>query len=114
MQAFARPTPLLEGVQAVGDPIAVLPVAYHLLWTRAPAGGPDPRPPGEDGNGHRGWRDVVTVSRPTRLGTGDEVRFRGCTHTVTALSGGLVRLVDAAGGESSASLAELFGAPGDG
>jgi hypothetical protein len=33
-QAFMRPAPLLEGVQAVGDPIAVLPVAYHLLWTR--------------------------------------------------------------------------------
>jgi hypothetical protein len=31
-QAFARPAPLLTGVRSVGDPIAVLPVAYHLLW----------------------------------------------------------------------------------
>ena len=31
-QAFARPVPLLAGVCSVGDPIAVLPVAYHLLW----------------------------------------------------------------------------------
>lgn len=34
VQAFAQPAPLLEGVQAVGDPIAVLPVVCHLLWTR--------------------------------------------------------------------------------
>jgi len=31
-QAFARPAPLLAGVRSVGDPIAVLPVAFHLLW----------------------------------------------------------------------------------
>jgi hypothetical protein len=30
--AFARPRALLEGAEAVGDPIAVLPVLYHLLW----------------------------------------------------------------------------------
>ncbi len=34
IHAFARPAPLLEGVQAAGDPIAVLPVTYHLLWAR--------------------------------------------------------------------------------
>ncbi len=33
-QAFARPAPLLAGVRSAGDPIAVLPVAYHLLWRR--------------------------------------------------------------------------------
>lgn len=31
---FADPGPLVEGVRAVGDPIALLPVAYHLLWKR--------------------------------------------------------------------------------
>lgn len=31
-QVFGTPTPLLAGAQAVGDPIAVLPVLFHLLW----------------------------------------------------------------------------------
>ncbi|GGK35336.1 TnsA-like heteromeric transposase endonuclease subunit [Nocardia camponoti] len=31
---FARPRPLIEGAQAAGDPVAVLPVLYHLLWRR--------------------------------------------------------------------------------
>jgi hypothetical protein len=29
---FATSTPLLAGAQSVGDPIAVLPVLFHLLW----------------------------------------------------------------------------------
>jgi hypothetical protein len=33
-QVFAQPAALLEGVLAVGDPIAVLPVLFHLLWRR--------------------------------------------------------------------------------
>lgn len=31
---FSRPQGLLAGVRAVGDPIAVLPVLFHLLWHR--------------------------------------------------------------------------------
>jgi hypothetical protein len=31
-EAFATPTPLMAGAEAVGDPIAVLPVLVHLLW----------------------------------------------------------------------------------
>lgn len=31
---FAAPTGLLAGAEQVGDPIAVLPVLYHLLWLR--------------------------------------------------------------------------------
>lgn len=30
--AFAAPTPLLAGAEAAGDPVAVLPVLFHLLW----------------------------------------------------------------------------------
>ena len=30
--AFAAPAPLVDGAEAAGDPIAVLPVLYHLLW----------------------------------------------------------------------------------
>lgn len=32
-ELFARPAPLLAGALAAGDPLAVLPVLYHLLWT---------------------------------------------------------------------------------
>jgi hypothetical protein len=32
VEVFATPTPLFAGVGEVGAPIAVLPVAYHLLW----------------------------------------------------------------------------------
>ncbi len=31
-EVFAAATPLLAGAEAVGDPIAVLPVLFHLLW----------------------------------------------------------------------------------
>ena len=31
-ESFAAPTPLMAGTAAVGDPIAVLPVLFHLLW----------------------------------------------------------------------------------
>jgi hypothetical protein len=34
LEVFARARPLLTGASAVGDPIAVLPVLYHLLWRR--------------------------------------------------------------------------------
>ena len=29
---FERPTPLLAAVRSVGDPVAVLPTLFHLLW----------------------------------------------------------------------------------
>jgi hypothetical protein len=31
-EVFATPTALMTGAQAAGDPIAVLPVLFHLLW----------------------------------------------------------------------------------
>jgi hypothetical protein len=34
LEAFAPGMPLLAGALQVGDPIAVLPAAYHLLWRR--------------------------------------------------------------------------------
>ncbi|MGI8614169.1 MAG: TnsA-like heteromeric transposase endonuclease subunit [Nocardioidaceae bacterium] len=33
-EVFAMPTPLLAGAQEAGDPMAVLPVLFHLLWCR--------------------------------------------------------------------------------
>jgi hypothetical protein len=32
LEVFAEPTPVLAGVAAVGDRIAVLPMLFHLLW----------------------------------------------------------------------------------
>ncbi len=29
---FAQPQPLIGGVEAVGDPIEVLPAVFHALW----------------------------------------------------------------------------------
>jgi hypothetical protein len=29
---FDQPVPLMAGAEAVGDPVAVLPVLFHLLW----------------------------------------------------------------------------------
>jgi len=34
LEAFTAGGPLLAGAARVGDPVAVLPVAYHLLWRR--------------------------------------------------------------------------------
>jgi hypothetical protein len=31
-RVFAEPTPLMTGAHLAGDPLAVLPVLYHLLW----------------------------------------------------------------------------------
>lgn len=31
--AFGAPAPLLDGARVAGDPIAVLPTLFHLLWT---------------------------------------------------------------------------------
>lgn len=31
-EVFVTPTALMEGARAVGDPIAVLPVLFHVLW----------------------------------------------------------------------------------
>lgn len=32
LRVFAAPAPLMAGAEAAGDPIAVLPVLFHLLW----------------------------------------------------------------------------------
>ncbi|MFI7142505.1 TnsA-like heteromeric transposase endonuclease subunit [Streptomyces massasporeus] len=34
LEAFARPRPLLEGAEAAGDPIEVLPAVFNALWHR--------------------------------------------------------------------------------
>ncbi|MFI6936761.1 TnsA-like heteromeric transposase endonuclease subunit [Streptomyces sp. NPDC050287] len=34
LEAFTRPRPLIEGAEAVGDPIEVLPAVFNALWHR--------------------------------------------------------------------------------
>ncbi|WP_156959787.1 hypothetical protein [Nocardia sp. BMG51109] len=34
LEAFSESRTLIDGARSVGDPIAVLPVLYHLLWSR--------------------------------------------------------------------------------
>ena len=34
-EAFAEPAPLMAGAAAVGDPMAVLPALFHLMWRHA-------------------------------------------------------------------------------
>jgi hypothetical protein len=34
-KVFAQALPLMEGARTVGDPIAVLPTLYHLIWAHA-------------------------------------------------------------------------------
>jgi hypothetical protein len=33
LEVFAEPGPLREGAERVGDPLMVLPVLFHLLWS---------------------------------------------------------------------------------
>jgi len=35
LEGFAEPSPLLAGAAAAGDPIAVLPALFHLMWRHA-------------------------------------------------------------------------------
>jgi hypothetical protein len=32
LKVFAEPAPLMAGAAAAGDPLAVLPVLFHLMW----------------------------------------------------------------------------------
>lgn len=34
VEVFLEPMPLMKGAETVGDPIAVLPTLFHLLWSR--------------------------------------------------------------------------------
>jgi hypothetical protein len=34
-EVFALAGPLMDGARSVGDPVAVLPTLFHLMWSRA-------------------------------------------------------------------------------
>jgi hypothetical protein len=35
LEVFAEPSPLMAGAAAAGDPMAVLPALFHLMWRHA-------------------------------------------------------------------------------
>jgi len=39
LEAFAEPAPLMAGTAAAGDPMAVLPALFHLMWRHVLAAG---------------------------------------------------------------------------
>jgi hypothetical protein len=53
LKAFAEPAPLMSGAAAAGDPLAVLPVLFHLMWRHVLRADTIPRsspaPPGRSG-----------------------------------------------------------------
>ncbi len=68
-EVFAEPGPLPDGAAQVGDPVAVRPVLFAMLW-RGQAGCRSGQPGAEfglDGAGHRRVRELMTrhpVLRP--------------------------------------------------
>ncbi|WP_242433164.1 TnsA-like heteromeric transposase endonuclease subunit [Streptomyces sp. Root264] len=114
--AFARPRGLLAGVGALGDPIAVLPVLFHLLWCRELAvdleagllsAATQVRPVPWS---RRRWAGMPAL--PRLLSLGDRVRYDGREHTVAALHGTSVRLVDDAQAASVVLLGHLLASEG--
>ncbi|MFJ8746910.1 TnsA-like heteromeric transposase endonuclease subunit [Embleya sp. NPDC127516] len=100
LEAFTRARPLIEGVEAVGDPIEVLPCVFHALWhSRLSVSLDEPLPEhvlvrmsvaGAEGTtalwggGANGAR---RGGRWSRWGLGARVRFRGARRQVVGLSG---------------------------
>jgi hypothetical protein len=105
---FAGPAGLLDGAEQVGDPIAVLPVLFHLLWrrelrpswtgrcTRTPWS-----PPG------RWLCDDRSAGAASRRPGGLR---RETTHLVVGLAGTSVRLRADAGGEQVVLAGHLMAA----
>jgi putative transposase len=115
LDCFLRPQALMAGAERVGDPLAVLPVLFHLMWR------------GELGADLLlvlSDRTVVSyrfpfltrcsamIDRGSVLRVGDRLVHDDAEHTVVGLSGVMVRLLDDAGQVSVVSLAYLTSAPG--
>jgi hypothetical protein len=80
-QVFAQPGVLMAGAEAVGDPIAVLPVLFHLLWRHEPEHIATTRqaPLAHPGSRDQDFRKVVPdASSPSRPDP-------PCEHLVSAL-----------------------------
>ncbi|WP_342790398.1 hypothetical protein [Streptomyces hawaiiensis] len=57
VEAFTRPRPLVEGTEAVGDPIEALPCVFHALWHGRLAAGLDTPLHERILVGPQGWSD---------------------------------------------------------
>ena len=79
---FATPTPLMCGAEAAGDPIAVLPVLFHLLWCQELRIDVDAAASGHAGEPAGG--SAVTLTQAAVLRPGDWVRYDGGEHQVAA------------------------------
>jgi len=70
---FARPQGLLAGARTVGDPIAVLPVLFHLVWCRELAVDLE-----------AGLLSAATTVRPATLVTGEASGDAGASEAAVA------------------------------
>ena len=105
---FAEPVALMAGAAAAGDPIAVLPVLFHLLWRHELVS----RPVGAAARRDTGRRAVALMARwRSVLRPGDWVHFDGGEHQVVALAGTSVRLRSADGAEIGGAGSHLMAAP---
>ncbi|WP_244205346.1 hypothetical protein [Streptomyces bobili] len=96
VEVFADGGGLLAGALRVGGQIAVLPVLFHLLWRRVLAVDLEAGLLSAGSQVRLGAvRERAGMpSRPRLLRAGDGFRFDGRLHTVAALEGTAVRLVD--------------------
>ena len=111
LEGFAEPAPLMAGAAAVGDPMAVLPALFHLMWRHALVADLAVRLTAETlvVAGTASWRCPVTgPGRPGGLGIGDRVRFGGRDQVVIGVSGPAVRLADAGGEVVTVSVSGLL------
>ncbi|WP_185303079.1 hypothetical protein [Streptomyces finlayi] len=114
VEVFGERASLLAGARRVGGQIAVLPVlstcsgSASLLWISARDCCRRVRGSGSERYG----KGAVMPSRPRLLRAGDLVRFDGRLHTVAALEGTAVRLVDESQLPSVVLLADLLSSAG--
>jgi putative transposase len=108
-EIFAEPAPLMAGAAAAGDPMAVLPALFHLMWRHALAadlGGQADR--GGPRRRRRGSGRCPVTGRPGELGIGDRVRFGGRDQVVIGVSGPVVRLAGTGGEVVTVSVCGLL------
>lgn len=98
----------------VGDQIAVLPVLFRLLWRQVLVADLENVLLSANTQVRPGWqrKGAGMPLRPRLLRAGDVVRFDGRLHTVAALEGTAVRLVDEAQSASVVMLAHLLSGEG--
>ena len=109
-EAFARPRALMDGAEVAGDPLATLPVLFHLMWVMN-----WPRTcrwcSATAASSARPGRRAGMAERPGVLRVGDRVLFGGGEHQVVGLAGNAVRLLAVSGQAAVVALPFLLAAP---